>query len=256
MSEIVFDHGFVFASRRTANNKVEEHQIGTHFTPGADGGGWNPAWGETYAGTWSDYAIPVPPVQDAAGNVSSGLEVIVAHMGDDIKEIGQRDVRWEKYRQDGQAGDSGKVNAFGSRLALHKNAVSLTTSTGASLNFDIKGNTVLLSGFPNSSRRAAYVTIGLTSVGLVSPSGAASVNVSDKGVTVNGKAATLSAGKVLLGLAADDPVVTAKYLMAFATALDNWIAAVITACAAGGITIPPFTSAAVVKGSTTVLASP
>ena len=213
------EFGIALNSTFTASSKSLRIQIGTEYTPGM---GWNAAFADVYAGNWCFFAPPMPPTADADGQVSAGCETITARFGDQIVCLGQRDVRWSKFAQDMIPGESAFFNAFGSRWLLGKKFASLAVVGGAFMNFDITKNLVTLSGFPNSAKNAAYMTVSTTKIGLTSPGGASSIVVSDNGVTINAKAATIGAGMVRLGLGGQDPIVVLSSLAELVAQLVVW----------------------------------
>lgn len=243
-------HALVMAHTFTETNKALLLQVRTEF--GGAANTTSMSYSEVYAGSWAFVAVPMPPDLDAEGNVSGACEALVAEEGDDLTILGQRDVRWSKFAQDFKKGESGIINAYGSRIKLGKDSVSLAAG-GGFLNFDIKNKTVGLVGIPTTGGSAPSLSISTTAIGMTSATGAASLVVQGNQVTISGAAAALDVGSVALGKGAVDPVVTVSTLQPILTALYTFL---VTFCAAQTSPGTPPPVIAVARGSMRVKAVP
>lgn len=197
------------------------------------------AFSECYAGNWATFAIPAAPDLDALGNVSGACEAIVAEESDEHTVLGQRDVRWDKFKQDAKPGESGIVNAFGSRLKLGKDNVTLGAG-GGFLDFDVKNKTVTLAGYSTTAGGGAgYLTFSTSGVGLVSATGAASFYVTGNTVTLTAATCAIDATNVTVGNGAADFVVLATKLLAELGRLSAWLNSHTHLTAGTGTPSPP-----------------
>jgi len=207
----------IFGQRYTATNKALQLQC----TATGTGASSRTSWGDCFVGTWNMAAPPMPPTVDATGAASSGCEAAVVQMGDQLVALGQRDVRWSKYSQDVKPGEFAVWNAYGSRLYFGQHVAALNGG-GAFLSFDLANQLVGLAGYPASAGAGApYLSISTTSIGMVSATGAASLNVKADQVTASGAACALDVGSVTLGNGASDFVALASLVLTAITRLET-----------------------------------
>lgn len=237
-----------FTSRFTPIAKALQLQLVTDYDPATPQMGRG-SFGDAYLGSWCLVAPPMPPALDPAGHVTSACEVVGVQVGDQIVALGQRDVRSAKFAQDAKPGEVALFNAFGARLFLGQQFVSITSVGGAFFSFDATAKTVGLAGFPaQPGQGAPYLTISSTAIGLVSATGAASVNVANDQVTVSGASASINTGSVNLGTGASSPVAKGDASDALFSAIVtqlNKLIAYVNGVAPGTATPIPFPLASV-----------
>ncbi len=248
----MMSHGVILNSDFTGKNKASRVQVGRFYNTQTKK--WDAAWAPVYSGSWCCVGRPAEADLDADGQVKGACEAMVTQDEDGITCLGQRDVRWNMFTQDLKPGEAVFFNAMGSRLLLSKASVSLIAVGGAHINFDIVHKKASFVGFTNTAKQASRITLGLSAVGIVSPNGANSINVSDSSITISGKGGvTIRSGKVILGLVGSDPVVTLSKLSALVTQLLIQFAAHVHGAPG---TPPTIAMMLVPTGSSTVLASP
>lgn len=197
-------------SRFTPANKALQIQVLSDSTKGSEQAEVN--FADAFLG-WFVVAPPLTQATDASGNISAATEFLTAEVGDQLVMHGSRDVRVSKYGQDVLPGEFALINELGYRLFVGKKAVSLTAA-GGFLNFDVENKKVGIAGIPAAAGSPVpYISITTDTIGLVSASGAASLALSDSGVSISGATLALDMGRVNIGKGATDPVVTYSQMM-------------------------------------------
>jgi hypothetical protein len=208
------DYAQVLGHTRTETSKSLQLQVRSSLTTGDDTQA-STAFGDCFIGPWCLIAPPADPDRDDQGNVKTACEAMVLEMGDELTVLGTRDVRSAKWAGDIKAGEFALFNKFGSRLAMREKTVSILAG-GGHLTFNIEKKTISLVGIPGSPGGGApNLVLSTDSIGLVSETGGASVNVSGKTFTVSGGSASIDTGTVNLGVGATDPVVSLTYMQTY-----------------------------------------
>ena len=216
--------GYAAASRFAARTKALEVQVVT-AEAGRDAKGQVPkdAAYSRMMGLWCVVAPPAAPATDALGNASVACDLVCVDLGDQPTAIASRDARVSPFGQDVKPGEAAFVNIFGSRLYLGEKTVALNAG-GGFLSIDVEKKTVSIAGVPSAPGKGApYLVISTAGIGLVSETGAASVNVHGSQATLSGSSCSLDFGSVRLGKGAADPVVMNSLLSATLIVLQSWI---------------------------------
>lgn len=228
--------GFVAGSRQSAaTTKTLQFQVVTVDSGNGTDAGFSDAFGQ-----WCMFAPPLGPARDASGVLTGACNVIVVEGVPNRPTLGTMDTRVAVYGQDAKPGEVVLTNYWGSRWLLGQNSVALSAG-GGFINFDIAGKKLTISGIPSKAGGAApYISADSAQIGMVSATGAASVNVGGSVVTVSGGSIALDAGSVAIGKGASDPMVLHSLLLAQFAVLSAWLMShVHTSAAAGSPTSPP-----------------